>query len=98
MAFIGGVTGNAVQDRIKQRYLDLRDALIQRALSEGVPYGYEVLHGRDLYDNLVEMRATGDPRYYRDPRAAQELARLAELYGPPPPITPPFQSPFQGVV
>lgn len=97
MALLSGQQLNAIEDRIVQRCKALEDALVAAVLADGAPYGSEVLHGRELYDHLVELRASGDPAYYEDPAAAEELARLSELYGPPPPAVP-FQSPIEGVV
>lgn len=97
MAILSGAQLNAIEDRIAQRFKTLEDGLVAAVLADGAPYGSEVLHGRDLYDHLVELRASGDPAYYEDPAAAEELARLSELYGPPPPVAP-FQDPFGGVM
>lgn len=97
MAILSGAQLNAIEDRIALRFKALEDGLAAAITAEGPPYGSELLHGRDLYDHLVELRASGDPAYYEDPAAAEELARLAELYGPPPPAVP-FESPIQGVV
>lgn len=98
MANLSGKELNAIEDRIVQRFKKMEDDLVASLLADGPPYGSEILSGRELYDNLVEMRASGDPGYYEDPRAAEMLAKLSEQYGPPPPITPPFMSPLGGLV
>lgn len=98
MANLSGAHLNALEDRIVERLKAAEDALVKALVSDGPPYGSELLQGRELYDQLLEMRASGDPAYYSDPKAAEALAKLAELYGLPPAQQPPFSSPVQGVM
>lgn len=94
MPNLSGKHWNAVEDRIVKRARFLEDQLVASLLSDGEPYGTEIVSGRELYDQLIQMRSTGDPAYYSDPRAAETLAQLSELYGPPPAQVPPFSDPF----
>ena len=95
MPNLSGKHGNQLEDRIVVRAKEMEDYIVQALTADGPPYGTEELKGRELYDQLVAMRANGDPAYYGDPRAAQMLARLSELYGDPGPVAPPLSNPLQ---
>ncbi|MGE3463912.1 MAG: hypothetical protein AB7I04_18540 [Pseudomonadales bacterium] len=99
MSVIMGELLDALEDDLVKRAAGIEDWLVQALTAGGRPYGMEELSGRDLYDHLLELRASGDQAYYGDPRAAETLRALSAIYGEPPPIAPPFSSPFavQGV-
>lgn len=91
---------DALEDALVERFKKREDYLVALLKgNRGFPYGQEKLTGRDLYDHLIELRATGDPAFYQDPRAAETLLQLEELYGPAPVAVPPYQNPLQqGVI
>lgn len=84
MANLSGKVWNEAEDRAVARLKEMEDYLMAALTSDGPPYGAEKVEGRDLYDQLVWLRATGAPEYYGNPKAVAELMRLAAVYGQPP--------------
>lgn len=93
MANLSGEHLNAIEDRIVERAMKAIDVLAEAFTADGPPYGTEEATGRDLYDNLVALRDSGDPAYWDDPAAAAALMKLSELYGAPPAQVAPFEYP-----
>lgn len=85
---LSGKVWNEAEDRAVKRLNEMADYLLASLTADGPPYGAEELAGRDLYDQLVWLRATGAPEYYGNPKAVEALMRLAAVYGQPPDLLP----------
>lgn len=71
-----------------------RDRLYRAYYASGNPPGTEPLPPAEVYRRLVTLRDAGDPLYWSQPEAEQELTRLSKWYGPPPSFKPPSVPPM----
>lgn len=73
---------------IVQRYQDEREFLLSEMMRDGSPPFMVERSPRQVYEQLVAMKNAQDPRFWNDPMAQQELARLEGQFGPAPSVTP----------
>lgn len=84
---------------IVQSYQDRREFLLSEMMRDGSPPFMVERNPRQVYDQLVAMKNAQDPRFWGDPMAQQELARLEAQFGPAPNVIPePFPSTYPSEV
>lgn len=99
---------NPIIDDLRSWALDTRESLLRAFYASGYPPGAEKVSPDREYQNLVNLRGAGDPRFWKSQEAQHRLEQLSKRFGPPPMlpvpqhiaqaplVAPPFAPPSLG--
>lgn len=68
--------------------VDTIEAMFKELYVSGYPVGAKPLDKSTIYQNLVSAMQSGNPSYWHDPAAQEQLAKLSEQFGAPPVVRP----------
>ena len=76
---------NDIVDEVTTWYDELVDFLVDQMMAAGHPPFTTPLSPREQFDLLNAWRMAGDPRFWSDPAAQADFAKLGAQFAPPAP-------------
>lgn len=83
---LSGARWNRILDHGLKWYAETVDNLTTALLADGFPPFTEPRPPSDQYATLLAWRTVGDPRFWQSPEAQMAFEKLAQRFGPPPPL------------